>query len=63
MRNNVTTDCCYKCNDRKIGCHTICEKYQNFCKENEKTKEKIKQTGIDYYERLRTIIKSGRSKF
>ena len=31
---------CINCKDRKVGCHSICEKYLNEVKENEKLKEK-----------------------
>ena len=27
---------CYKCNDRKVGCHAICDKYQKESEERSK---------------------------
>lgn len=28
--------CCYQCNERTLGCHSICEKYITESKENRK---------------------------
>ena len=32
---------CYKCPDRKLGCHAICEKYIAECEKSNKIREKI----------------------
>jgi len=29
-------NCCFKCEDRKIGCHASCEKYKEFQVKNDK---------------------------
>lgn len=29
------TSCCWKCGERKIGCHSICERYKEEQKRNE----------------------------
>ena len=34
--------CCYKCEDRTVGCHCSCEKYRNERSEMDKYYEKIK---------------------
>ena len=31
---------CYKCEDRKLGCHTLCDKYISECKVNEKIRDR-----------------------
>jgi hypothetical protein len=43
---------CYKCKDREIGCHAVCEKYILESEKNEKIKENIsamKKTIDDVY--------------
>ncbi len=30
---------CYRCDERKVGCHPECEKYKEYIAENEKRKE------------------------
>lgn len=32
---------CKDCQDRVLGCHSVCEKYKTFLVENEKRKEAI----------------------
>jgi hypothetical protein len=39
----METNCCYHCPNRKLGCHSVCEKYQAFLKENEIAKAKARQ--------------------
>lgn len=34
---------CRGCEDRKIGCHSACERYKEFVSENEKLKRFIKE--------------------
>lgn len=42
---------CKDCAERQIGCHSSCEKYQNFCRENEARREAERQAKIlDYDE-------------
>lgn len=40
---------CYKCSDRKVGCHAICEKYKKEVEENELLKTKIKKENEKLY--------------
>jgi hypothetical protein len=41
---------CYGCTERHIGCHGECEKYEQYCAENAKLKEKItKSEQYDIY--------------
>ena len=35
---------CYKCPDRVLGCHSTCEKYQQFSKDSAEQREKIRQS-------------------
>ena len=37
--NKAVTNPCYQCKERKVGCHSTCEKYQNFVEENQKRKD------------------------
>lgn len=37
-RNN-----CYRCKDRKLGCHDYCQKYKEFVEKNEKIKADVKK--------------------
>jgi hypothetical protein len=39
----METNCCYHCPNRKVGCHSTCEKYLAFLKENEIAKAKERQ--------------------
>lgn len=34
---------CYNCENRTVGCHTICEEYLKFVQENEKRKAVIRK--------------------
>lgn len=34
---------CRNCKDRKVGCHSTCERYKEFTEINEKRKEEIRQ--------------------
>lgn len=36
MHSNQRKSCCYKCDDRILGCHSNCERYSKELKENEK---------------------------
>ena len=36
-------DTCYKCEDRKLGCHSACEKYISGCKKKEEKVKKFKE--------------------
>ena len=41
---------CKDCSDRKLGCHSDCEKYQNEVAENEKRKAFLQRDrGVDDY--------------
>lgn len=45
---------CYKCEDRRVGCHGVCERYNEWSSarssHREKVKEeKIKERAISYY--------------
>lgn len=31
---------CFNCDERKIGCHSTCERYKEWCIKNEQIKEK-----------------------
>jgi len=33
-------NCCYKCQEREIGCHAHCGKYREFQKRNEEIRKK-----------------------
>lgn len=37
-------DTCYKCNDRKVGCHSTCEKYILGCEQKDEKVKKFKET-------------------
>lgn len=39
---------CKGCEDRYVGCHSVCEKYKKFQEENEKFREKLKWDKGDY---------------
>ena len=47
------SNCCYQCEDRHIGCHSTCEKYQAYRKEWEERKKTyrkvIAQINDGYY--------------
>lgn len=30
---------CYRCPDREVGCHAICDEYQDFLEQNESEKK------------------------
>lgn len=34
---------CYNCKDRKVGCHSICEKYKMEAEQNKQLKNLIKK--------------------
>lgn len=34
--------CCKECTDRHIGCHSTCDKYIEWSKENERIRDKIR---------------------
>lgn len=40
-RKNI--QCCYKCQERHVGCHGTCERYNNELEAHIKRKNKIKQ--------------------
>jgi hypothetical protein len=44
-RDHVTTNffskCCYKCQDRHVGCHGTCEKYLEAKKKHDEYKNKV----------------------
>ena len=54
--------CCYKCQDRVVGCHATCEKYITEKAEWEKTAEKIRQARMQENEINSSIIDSIKRK-
>lgn len=34
-------NCCYKCDDRKVGCHSCCKKYKKFKEKLDDEKREI----------------------
>lgn len=48
--------CCYKCEDRHLGCHSECERYKQEREQYEKQKEiekKAKEHHMDTFDRFR----------
>lgn len=48
--------CCYKCEDRHLGCHSECERYKQERERYEKQKEiekKAKERHMDTFDRFR----------
>lgn len=39
-------NCCWGCQNRNPDCHSVCERYAEFLKENEKRKHKLKMEQI-----------------
>lgn len=35
---------CKDCEEREIGCHSVCEKYQDYFKRNEERKQRIRDS-------------------
>ena len=59
---------CYGCGDRQIGCHSSCEKYAAFNRENiRRRKEKAVEFAcedINYFGKMKTVKeKMGRKKY
>lgn len=66
MRNNhKIDDCCYRCSDRKVGCHGDCERYTEAKKQYLETKKKIASEHVaDAYECMKfKQMKVGKTKF
>ena len=38
---HLSNNPCYKCAERKVGCHGKCEKYQEWNKKREELRQKI----------------------
>ena len=38
----MVTQPCKDCPDRHIGCHSTCDRYAEFCRENQEQKDAIK---------------------
>jgi len=60
---------CKDCKERHVNCHSSCEKYQLFKKENDALREKIRKDKDDYYaacasknDRIEKAIKRRRSR-
>lgn len=52
--------CCYQCEDRKVGCHSICEKYISEHAEREARLVKVrKERALDLVDAERTLNKAG----
>ena len=52
--------CCYKCEDRKVGCHSICEKYINEQAEKEARLARVrKERALDLIDAERGLNKAG----
>jgi hypothetical protein len=58
---------CKDCGDRNVGCHSVCEKYKEFAKENERVRNeryKHRQSMLNDYEylvrRKKQMTRSGR---
>lgn len=44
---------CKDCQDRKVGCHSVCEKYKEFEKENAKVRDmRLKASILREYDSL-----------
>ena len=53
---------CFNCEERTSECHAICERYQQYAKENEKKRENKLQESINngYYTIRRAKIRAAR---
>ena len=38
---------CYKCSDRVVGCHSICDEYQDFLEKNRNEKKRINEEKLE----------------
>lgn len=47
LNSQVSICPCKNCNDRKVGCHSICDKYIEWTSSNEKIREKEKITNVN----------------
>lgn len=61
MKDTTTVKApCKDCPDRVSGCHSVCKKYQAFCRENEERREEkhsqVKQNE-DYWKARRKGVK------
>jgi hypothetical protein len=46
---------CYKCSDRSVGCHSVCERYKQYRKEVDKIREQYRHDrNLDYTEYQKT---------
>lgn len=60
--SKTITNCCYKCEDRKQGCHSKCESYAEYVKQNEQLKAN-RRKNHEYYEyQANSIAKHQRDK-
>ena len=41
--HKVNFECCYKCEQRTVGCHSKCEDYLKLKKKNAEISEKVKE--------------------
>ena len=44
--NKTSSNPCFQCTDRKVGCHSTCSKYIEYVEENQKRKEAISKSKI-----------------
>lgn len=44
--NKSSDNPCYLCAERKVGCHSTCDRYIKFVEENKKRKEDINKSKI-----------------
>lgn len=51
---------CYKCSDRHIGCHSSCERYDNYIKEYHKQQHYLKNKMSEYTETIYQLTKERR---
>ena len=54
--NTKTTTCCKGCNERRIGCHSVCERYLSQKKKLDKIKSIINKEKQTYYDYKQFII-------
>jgi hypothetical protein len=53
---------CYKCKDRKVGCHLVCERYAEYRKEIEKTKQKKIEILKQNHDHIEILMKSKKKR-
>lgn len=53
---------CKDCEERKLGCHSICPRYRDFCEKNEERKERLKEERQQREDFVRSVYSAQRKK-